>query len=135
MAILEIPTRTDGVPHYVQRTALEGTDYVFTFRFGERRGGWVFDLATLDGVRIVSGQLVLCGFQDLLRRAAMPERPPGVMWAMNVSEPPAGDAGGPFALPGLYDLGGPEGRCRLFYTESTTAAENAAAGVTSLDDL
>lgn len=118
MAILEIPTRTDGVPHYTQRTALEGRDYLFTFRFGERRGGWVFDLATLDGVRITSGQLITPNLSDLLRRAAMPERPPGVLWAMNLADPLEG---GPLALPGLYDLGGPEGRCRIYYTESTTA--------------
>lgn len=120
MATLEIPTRTDGTPHYTQRTALEGRDYLFTFRFGERRNAWVFDLATLDGVRIVSGQLVLCGLQDLLRRAHMPERPPGILWAMNLTDPPEGGA---LALPGLYDLGGPEGRCRLYYSESTTAEE------------
>jgi hypothetical protein len=131
MAILEIPTRTDGTPHYTQRTALEGVDYLFTFRFGERRG-WVFDLATLDGVRVLSGQLVTCGATDMLRRAAMPERPPGVLWAFNVQTP---EEGGPFALPGLYDLGGPDGRCRLFYTESTTEDENAEAGITSIEDL
>jgi uncharacterized protein DUF6983 len=123
MAILEIPTRTDGTPHYTQRTALEGVDYLFTFRFGERRAAWTFDMATLDGVRIVTGQLVLCGLQDLLRRSAVPEKPPGILWAMNGNDPPEGGA---FALPGLYDLGGPDGRCRLYYTESTTAAENAA---------
>jgi hypothetical protein len=131
MAILEIPTRTDGTPHYEQRTALEGVDYLFTFRFGERRGGWVFDLETLEGVTILSGQLVVC-LQDMLLRCTMPERPPGALWAMNVSEP---DVGGANALPGLYDLGGPEGRCRLYYTESTTTEENAAAGITSVDDL
>lgn len=131
MAILEIPTRTDGTPHYEQRTALEGVDYLFTFRFGERRGGWVFDLETLEGVTILSGQLVIC-LQDMLRRCAMPERPPGQLWAMNVSEP---DEGGTNALPGLFDLGGPDGRCRLYYTESTTAAENADAGITTVDDL
>lgn len=132
MAVLEIPTRTDGIPHYTQRTALEGRDYVFTFRFGERRGGWVFDIATLDGVRIVSGQLVTPNFSDLLRRSAVDERPPGVLWATNLADPPEG---GPFALPGLYDLGGPDGRCRLYYTTSDTVEENEEAGVTSLEDL
>lgn len=134
MAILEIPTRTDGLPHYTQRTALEGVDYLFTFRYGQRRGGWVFDMATLDGVRIVTGRLVTCGGQDLLARSAVAEKPPGILWAFNVQEPPTG-AGGSFALPGLYDLGGPDGRCRLFYTESTTAEENAEAGITSVEDL
>lgn len=132
MAVLELQTRTDGLPHYTMRTALEGRDYLFTFRFGERRDGWVFDLATLDGTRIISGQLITCGLQNLLRRATAPETPPGILWAMNVQEPPEG---GPLALPGLYDLGGPDGRCRLYYTESTTAAENAEAGIITLDDL
>lgn len=130
MAILEIPTRNDGTPHYSQRTELEGVDYLFTFRFGERRNAWVLDLATLEGVNILSGQLIMVGGQDLLHRCAMSERPPGVLWAFNISEP---EEGGPFVLPGLYDLG-PEGRCRLYYTESTTAAENAAAGVV-VEDL
>jgi hypothetical protein len=115
MATLELATRTDGVPHYQQRTALDGIDYLFTFRFGERRAAWVFDMATLDGVAIVAGQLVLCAGQDLLRRSAVPEKPPGILWAMNLQSPPEG---GTFALPGLYDLGGPDGRARIFYTEA-----------------
>jgi hypothetical protein len=130
MAILELATINDGTPHYSMRTQLEGVDYQFTFRFGERRGAWVFDLATLDGVAILTGQLVTIEL-DLLRRAAMPERPPGQLWAFNLSQP---TEGGLRALPGLYDLG-PGGRCRLYYTESTTAAENEAAGITSLEDL
>jgi hypothetical protein len=123
MALLEITTRTDGMPHYQQRVALEGVDYLFTFRFGQRRGAWVFDLATLDGIAIVTGQLVLAGGQDLLRRSAVPEKPPGTLFAWNTVAPPK-DVGGEFALPGLYDLGGPDGRCRLYYLESGTTAED-----------
>jgi hypothetical protein len=108
---------------------LEGTDYQFTFRFGERRGGWVFDLATLDGVAILTGQLVTIG-TDLLRRAAMPERPPGKLTAWSVVR----DSQSFRKLPGLYDLG-PSGRCQLYYTESTTAAENTADGITFEDGL
>ncbi len=130
MAILVIPTLTDGTPHYQQRVQLEGVDYLFTFRFGERRGGWVFDLATLDGVDILSGQLVTC-LNDWLRRASMPERPPGTLWALNRQAPSEAN-GGYFALPGLYDLGD---RCILYYTESTTVDENAEVGVTSFEDL
>jgi hypothetical protein len=130
MALLELTTRTDGIPHYTQRIALEGVDYLFTFRYGQRRGAWVFDLATLDGVAIVTGQLVLANGQDLLRRSAVAEKPPGILWAWNIVVPPK-DEGGAFALPGLYDLGGPDGRCRMYYTESTTAEENAAAGITA----
>lgn len=129
MAVLEIPTINDGTPHYVTRTQLEGVDYQFTFRFGERRGAWVFDMATLDGVEIVTGQLVTIA-TDLLRRSAVPEKPLGVLWAWNVTTPTEGFR----ELPGLYDLG-PGGRCRLYYTESTTAAENEAAGILTIEDL
>lgn len=117
MAILELPTLTTGEPHYVFRTQLEGVDYQFTMRFGERRNCWVLDMDTLDGVSILAGQMVTIGL-DLLRRASMPERPPGVLWAANVVTPSSAD-GGVFALPGLYDLG-QGGRARLYYTESTT---------------
>jgi hypothetical protein len=70
---------------------------------------------------------VTCG-RDFLRRCRnITDCPPGQLWAFNVA-PPSGDD---FALPGLTDLGA-SGRCRLFYTESTTAAENADAGITEL---
>lgn len=123
MAVLELDTLTDGTPHYSFRQQLEGVDYLFTFRFGERRGGWVFDLATLDGSNILLGQLVTCA-RDFLVRVSNPNKPPGFLWAANVVTP---DEGGLFALPGLYDLG-PGARARMYYTESTTAAENAEAG-------
>lgn len=132
MAILELQTLTDGTPHYTMRAQLEGVDYQFTFRFGERRNLWVFDLATLEGVEIVRGQVVTV-MRDLLQHIAGDDRPPGMLWAMNVVTP-TDASGGDFALPGRFDLG-PGGRCRLYYTESTTPAENAAAGITSLDDL
>jgi hypothetical protein len=118
MAILELATLTTGEPHYAFRTQLEGVDYQFTFRFGERRGCWVLDLDTLDGVSILAGQTVTVG-RDLLLRASVPERPPGVLWALNVVEP-APEDGGFLALPGLYDLG-QGGRARLYYTESAAA--------------
>jgi hypothetical protein len=123
MAILELQTLTDGTPHYTFRTQLEGTDYQFTFRFGTRRGVWVFDLATVDGDDIVVGQVVTIG-RDLLKRSASAFKPPGLLWAWNISRQ---ESGGAFELPGLTDLG-PDGRCRLYYTESTTAAENAELG-------
>ncbi len=123
MAVLELQTVNDGSPHYSMRTQLEGVDYEFFFRYGERRGGWVFDMFTLDGQEILKGQLVTC-MRDFLRRVTIAGRPPGQLWAQNVSEP---TEGGVFALPGLFDLG-PTGRCRMYYTESTTAEENELAG-------
>ncbi len=116
MSLLELQTTFDGTPHYTMRTKLDGIDYEFAFRFGERRGVWVFDLATLDGVSIVSGQLVTV-LRDLLRRSGAPEKPPGVLFCMNLQEPDGSDGNpaGPRELPGLYDLGD---RCRMYYREA-----------------
>lgn len=125
MAILQLPTVNDGTPHYSFRTQLEGTDYVFDFRYGARRGCWMFDLSTLDGTEILRGQMVTV-LRDLLARATGPDRPLGQLWAMNVKEPTAAE-GGARALPGLLDLGA-SGRCRLYYTTSDTQAENEASG-------
>ena len=130
--IVEIPTLSTGEPFYSFRTTLEGVDYEFTFRFGERRGGWVFDLHTIEGEALLLGQLVTIG-RDFLLRVANGNKPPGQLWCMNVSEDNS-EAGATVALPGLFDLG-PGGRCRMYYTESTTAEENAALGVASLEDL
>lgn len=125
MAILQLPTVNDGTPHYSFRTQLEGTDYVFDFRYGVRRGCWVFDLSTLDGTEILRGQMVTV-LRDLLGRVTGTARPPGQLWVMNVTEPTPAE-GGARALPGLLDLGA-SGRARLYYTESTTADENEASG-------
>lgn len=113
MAILQLPTLSDGTPHYSFRVQLDGSDYDFTFRFGERRAAWVFDLVTASGTPILNGQMVTT-FVDFLRRTPSPDKPPGVLWALNVATPPGGD---PAARPGLHDLG-PDARCRLFYTEA-----------------
>lgn len=129
--ILEIPTLTTGEPFYSFRTQLEGGDYEFTFRYGNRRGGWVFDLHTIEGEALLLGQLVTVG-RDFLERVANGNKPPGKLSAMNVSDD--GTAGAFLELPGLFDLG-QGGRARMYYTESTTFAENASEGITSLEDL
>ncbi len=118
MAVLELQTLTDGSPHYSMRVQLDGADYVLSLRFGERRNAWMLDLVTLDGVDILTGQLVTVGRDLLLRAHSITECPPGMLFAVNGSVPSA-EEGGLLALPGLYDLG-PGGRCRLFYTEIAT---------------
>jgi hypothetical protein len=130
--IIQIPTTTDGTPFYSFRTQLEGSDYELTFRYGERRGGWVFDLHTIEGEALLLGQLVTIG-RDFLERVTNSNRPPGFLWALNVVED-AAVAGSRVELPGLFDLG-EGGRARMYYTESTTAAENATLGITSIEDL
>ncbi len=119
MATLELPTLNDGTPSYSFRTKLDGTDYEFTFRFGERRQAWVFDLATTDGIDIIRGQLVTVG-TDLLRRVSSGDKPPGMLGCLNLVLPTEAE-GGVFALPGLNDLG-PEGRTRMYYIEADDLA-------------
>jgi hypothetical protein len=114
MALLELQTRTDGSAHYTMRTKLDGTDYEFEFRFSERRGGWTFDLRTLDNVEVITGQLVIISDKNLLRRSTVAEKPPGTLFARNLQ---SDDSGRLRELPGLTDLG-PEARCRLYYKEA-----------------
>jgi hypothetical protein len=113
VAIFEIATLTDGTPHYQTRTNLDGVDYQFTFRFGDRRECWVFDMATLDGEEVISGQTVI-GAADLLRRAPPDSRPPGALFALNLQDDGQGHV---LELAGLYDLG-QDGRMRLYYKEA-----------------
>lgn len=109
MALLELQPTRDGTPNYDMRTKLDGNEYSFRFRFGERRGGWVFDLYTVgDEVQIVSGQLVIIG-QDLLRRSSVIQKPPGRLFAFCLE--------GTRELPQLFELG-PGGRVRLYYQEA-----------------
>jgi uncharacterized protein DUF6983 len=116
MSTLELQTRTDGVPHYEMRTKLDGVDYRFVFRFGERRLAWVFDMFTLaEDEEVISGQLVLMTPQNLLRRSTSLLRPPGSLFGFSLK--PGELTGSPFELPGLYELGA-GGRCRLYYRES-----------------
>lgn len=113
MSLLELQTRTDGTPHYEMRTKLDGVEYRFVFRFGERRLAWVFDLFSVaEDTEIISGQLVLMSPQNLLRRCTSPLTPPGVLFGFALK---AGElTGSALELPGLYELG-PGGRCRLYY--------------------
>lgn len=110
MALLEIPLPNDGTPHFELKTKLDGVEYSFRFRYGERRGGWVFDLYTADEVRIISGQLVTIG-RDLLRRSVVLQKPPGRLAAICLE--------GTKELPTLNELGD-GGRVRLYYREAET---------------
>ncbi len=71
----QIPTTADQVL-YTQVTALEDTDYIFTFALNLRDGRWYFDLADQDGVMIVPNIPCVVNW-DLLRRVLDPRRPPG----------------------------------------------------------
>ncbi len=112
MAIVEIPTRTDGTLAYDQVTTLEDVAYQFTFRWNARRELWSFSIAALDGTPILTGQTVHLDIK-LNRRAVA--GPPGTLIAVSsVGDDP----------PALTDLGG---RVRLTYVESTTTTDELEA--------
>lgn len=101
MAMLEIPTLTDGTQRYQQRTDLDGTDYLLTFAYSLRRDRWTLSIDGLDGTPILTGQTIHLRI-PLNRRAV--GGPPGVLFAVPES--------GVVDPPGLHDLG--EG-VKLYY--------------------
>lgn len=101
MALVQFRTLTDGTQAYVQRTDLDGTDYLVSFLYNLRRDRWTFSLQDLDGNFLLTGQTVHLNV-PLNRRAV--GGPPGVLIALpetGVTEPP-----------GLHDLGE---AVKLFY--------------------
>lgn len=90
---------------------LDGTTYLFAFRWNERDAQWLFDLSDVDRVPIVSGVAVVVDF-PLGARCADARMPPGMLVAV--------DTTGAHADPGETDLGA---RTVIVYT---TAAELAA---------
>lgn len=76
MAILTIPCIPDGQAHWTQSTALDGREYLLTFRWSQRSGRWSLDLADQDGDTIVAGR-VLAPSLRLLRGVRDTRRPAG----------------------------------------------------------
>lgn len=108
MAVLEIPTLTDGTEAYDQRTELDGTEYVLTFKFNRRRERWVMSIDTPGGVPILTGQTVSLGIPLNRRQVA---GPPGILLAVSEN--------GDLTPPGLTDLGG---RVKLLYADAAEVA-------------
>lgn len=106
---LVIPTLSDGTEAYDQRTQLEGTEYLFSFRYNLRRELWTFSIQALDGADILTGQTVHVGI--VLNRRAV-GGPPGVFIAVSETAD--------ISSPTLHELGQ---RVKLYYL---TAAEVAA---------
>ncbi|MEY4548393.1 MAG: hypothetical protein RL685_4588 [Pseudomonadota bacterium] len=106
-----IPTLSgaDAVEAYDQRTALEGTEYLWSFRYNLRRELWSFSIVALDGTPILTGQTVHVGIA-LNRRAV--RGPPGVLLAISETDD--------IEPPGLYELGA---RVKLCYLSEAEVAE------------
>ena len=71
-----VPCTPNGDSSWSQRTALDGTDYTLTFRWSQRDGHWLLDLADAERVAIRSGML-LAPNVDLL--AGVIDNPPSAV--------------------------------------------------------
>jgi len=76
-------TSTDA--SFKQTTALDGTNYVFVFRWNDRAQAWHFDLSTEDGTPIAMGIRVVVSW-PLLRRCVSERRPPGELIAVDTTD-------------------------------------------------
>lgn len=109
MAILAIPT-SQTVPHYTQRTVLDGTQYQLEFLFNERDNAWYLSILSEEGDDIAMG-LKLVADWPLLRRTQREDAPPGELIAL--------DTTGDGIDPGFDELGG---RVVLFYLDAAEVA-------------
>ena len=106
-----IPANTSS---WSQISALDGVSFVLAFRWSQREGHWILDVADAEGVAIVSGLALVTG-QPLLRGVIDPRRPAGELVVVDTTS--AWDVD-----PGFDDLGE---RFRLAYV----SAAEIAAGV------
>jgi len=93
-----------GVPHYTQRTSLDGREYQLELQWNQREARWYLGLADEHGESIHRCKLVLDW--PLLRRVRGTRRPPGSLVAV--------DATGSMLPPTLDDLGT---RVQLVYVD------------------
>lgn len=88
--------RTFDDPFYSMTVALDGSDYLFEFRYNQREDCWYFNLSLTDGTLLVAGVKVVCN-RPLLKRFVDTRLPPGTLVAFaNTNDD---------APPGLTELG------------------------------
>lgn len=107
-----VPCTPNGDASWSQRTALDGVDFTLAFRWSQRDGHWLLDVADAEGVAIRHG-LALVPSVDLLAGVIDERRPAGKLAVLDTT-------GALDADPGFSDLGA---RFVLVYF---TAAELAA---------
>lgn len=110
-----VPCDPQSQSRWSQITALDGVSYVLTFRWIQREGHWLLDVADAEGVAIRSGLALVAG-QPLLRGVIDTRRPAGELVVVDTS-------GANDVDPGFAEIGGPGARFVLMYV---TAAELAA---------
>lgn len=92
-----IPCAPAGQSEWTQVTALDGRSYQLTFRWNQRDGHWLLDLADAAGTPIRSGML-LASAAVLLAGCRDARRPPGELVVVDSS-------GALDVDPGFTDLG------------------------------
>ena len=88
-----------------QTVILEGTEYVFIFRWNTRSRYWYMSIYDTDGTVLAAGRKLVAD-KPLLQRDTDQRLPPGDLWVLS---------GG--VDPGLRDLGG---SALLLYVEAET---------------
>ncbi|MCK5316394.1 MAG: hypothetical protein KAJ55_00690 [Anaerolineales bacterium] len=81
MALIQLPLRND-VPSFTFQTDLDGTTFMFKFRYNSRTDRWAFDIQTANEDPIVSGIAVLTG-TSLLERFSDSRLPIGELFVLN----------------------------------------------------
>lgn len=100
--MLQIPTSPSGESAFEQRTALEGSDFIFRFWYSQREARWYMDLfddarsAIATGVKLVPNTDLLSGLNDA-------RRPAGVIMVYDTLS--GGSSPITPVSPGLLDLG------------------------------
>lgn len=116
MAIHRIPTSLSLVS-YTQRTALDGRDYLLTFRWNQRESKWYLDIRDQDAVDIVLGIKIVVNKPLLGTLVTGEARPPGDIIATDLTTVP--DDGKVAYDPGRNELGG---RVVLLYFDEDEVA-------------
>lgn len=71
MALYEIPCTPGGQPEWTQRTQLNGTEYLFNFRWNQRDGHWFLRIADGDGVALYDGLPLVTGLELLAQESGV----------------------------------------------------------------
>jgi len=105
MAIKQLPVSSDSA-NYQFKTDLDGTTYIFKFRFNTRSDKWMMDISTEDGIKLLSGIPLLVEAR-LINRFVDVRLPQGTLFLINTKDE--------YVECGRYDLGND---CLLLYSEA-----------------
>ncbi len=84
MAAVVLPTLFDGTALYTLRCDLGAAEFAFDFKWNARDGAWFFDLATAEGVPVMTGAKVVLGW-PMLRQCVELTRPLGELIAVDTA--------------------------------------------------